>query len=167
MIARILTLTALILFMSAAVGQARDVTIPIGKGTVTITFSKSWNVSNIQRGLEAKTGDEEVYISAEAFTDAELDRLMTEHQNYFTNQGVVVTGKLHSETKVVNGLNMKIISLPATWHGDPTVLEYLIVDPELASGWKLMVAEWASPKGDRMYQADLDTILNSLNFGKK
>ena len=166
MIARILTLTALILFMSAA-GQARDVTIPIGKGTVTITFPKSWNVSNIERGLEAKTGDEEVYIWAEAFTDAGLDGLMQEHQNYFNKQGVVVTGKLHSETKVVNGFNMKMISLPATWHDEPTVLEYLIVDPALPSGWKLMVAEWASPKGDRMYQADLDTILNSLNFGKK
>ena len=166
MIARILTLTALILFMSAAAGQARDVTMPIGKGTVTITFSKSWNVSNIERGLEAKTGDEEVYVWAEAFTDAQLDGLMKEHENYFTKQGLAVTGKIRSETKVVNGLNMKIMSLPATWHGDPTVLQYLIVDPGLASGWKLLLSEWASPKGDRLYQADLDTIMNSLSFGK-
>jgi hypothetical protein len=166
MIARILTLTLFVLFASAAAGQARDVTMPFGKGTVTIAFPKSWNVSAIDRGLEAKTSDEEVFVWAEAITDAQIDQLMKEHRDYFTQQGVAVTGKIQSEAKIVNGLNMKVMSVPATWHGNPTVLQYLLVDPGLASGWTLMLSEWASPKGDKMYQADLDTIMNTLSFGK-
>ena len=166
MIARILTLTLLVLFASVANGQAGEFTVPLGKGNVTIAFPKSWTVSDIARGLEAKTKDDEVYVWAETYRENQSDQLMQEHEKYFAGQGVAVTGKVRSETKVVNGLTMTFMEVPATWKGDPTVLQYLLVDPGLPAGWKLLMTEWASPKGDKMYQPDLDSIIGSVSFSK-
>ncbi len=170
MIARLATLTfgaLLILIASTAGSQARNYTVALGKGSVTIDIPKSWDVSDIDRGLEAKTVDEEVYVWAEAYTEAQVDKIMDEHGNYFGKQGVAITGKIKTDTRTVNGLSMKMLDVPATWNGDRTVVQYLLVDPGWPSGWKLMLTEWASPKGDKMYQKDLDTIMNGLTFNQK
>jgi hypothetical protein len=166
MTARALTIALFILFAAAGSGQARSLTIPIGKGGVTISFPKAWAVSDIDRGLESKTPDEEVYVWAETFRANESDTLMQEHESYFTKQGVAITGKPRSETRTVNGLTMTFLDFPATWNGAPTVLQYMLIDPGLPSGWKLLMTEWGSPKGDKMYQSDLNSIMDSISFGK-
>lgn len=162
MIARILLLPLLLVFAVGA--QARTVTVSMGKGDMSITFPNSWSVANIARGLEAKTGDEEVYVWAEAFRESQSDELMKEHEKYFTDQGVAITGKAKSETRTIKGLNLTIVDVPATWKGDPTVLQYLLIDPGAQGDWKLLLTEWASPDGDKTYQKDLDIIVNSLTF---
>ncbi len=159
--------TLLILVASATGSLARNYTVSMGKGSVTIDFPKSFDVSDIDRGVEAKTGDEEVYVWAEAYTEAQVDKIMDEHGIYFSKQGVAVTGKIKTETRMVNGVSIKMLDVPATWHGDRTVVQYLLIDPGWPSGWKLMLTEWASPKGDKMYQKDLDTIMNGLTFNGK
>jgi hypothetical protein len=165
MIGRFLALMFLVLLATTVAGHARTVSVQLGKaGSVAITFPKAWDVSDIERGVEAKTTDAEVFVWGEAYTEDLLDTVLKEHDAYFTKQGVTVTGKIQSESKVINGLNMKMLNVPATWHGKPTVLQYLLVDPGWKSGWKLMLSEWASPEGDTKYQPDLDSILNSLSF---
>ncbi|MEI7713010.1 MAG: hypothetical protein WCI94_16355 [Rhodospirillales bacterium] len=156
--------TLFVLLTSVAGSHAKDYVVALGKGSVVIPFSKSWDVSKIDRGIEAKTGDDEIYIWAEAYREDRVDTIMDEHGRYFAEQGVTIVGKIKSETRVVNGLQMKMLDVPARWKGDRTVVQYLLVDPGWPSGWKLMLTEWASPKGDRMYQKDMDAILNGLSF---
>lgn len=167
MIVRFLILPLIILFASAVGGQARTVTIPMGKGDVSIAFPDSWTVSDIARGLEAKTKDDEMFVWVEAYRETESDQLMKEHETYFTEQGVAVTGKVRTETRTVKGLAMTFMDVPSTWKGDPTVLQYLLIDPGTGSGWKLLLTEWASPNGDKTYQPDLDSILDSMSFSGK
>ncbi len=159
------TLAALLsLLIFSSVGHAKDYIVALGKGSVVIPFSKSWDVSEIDRGIEAKTGDEEIFIWAEGYKEEQIDRIMDEHGKYFTEQGVEIVGKIGTDSRTVNGLQMKMLNVPARWKGEPTVLQYLLVDPGWPSGWKLMLTEWASPKGDRMYQKDMDAITNGLSF---
>jgi hypothetical protein len=167
MTARALTLALFVLLAAAGPGQAKSFTIPIGKGDATISFPNGWAVSEIDRGLESKTPDQEVFVWAETFRAKESDTLMQEHEAYFTKQGVAITGKARSETRTVNGMTMTFLDFPATWNGSPTVVQYMLIDPGLPSGWKLLMTEWASPKGDKMYQSDLNNIMDSISFEKR
>lgn len=152
------------LIASASGSLARNYSIPLGKGNVTVTIPSTWTVTDVDRGVWAKTPDEEVYVWVERFRDKQMDDIMGEHSAYLARQGVAVNGKPRTDTRVVNGLQMAMIDIPATWNGKRTVLQYLLVDPNLPSGWKIILTEWASPKGEKMYQTDLDTIMNKLSF---
>ncbi|MSO99570.1 MAG: hypothetical protein EXR07_00755 [Acetobacteraceae bacterium] len=145
-------------------GQAETFTVGPGNGFASVTFPDSWNVRQVNRGLEASTKDQEVYIWVEAYTEATLDKLRSEHEEYFTAQGVEVKGPPQIHTITKNGLEMKAMDVPAAWNGKRTVLRYVFFDPGLASDWKLMLSSWASPEGDKQYDAESTSILESVKF---
>ena len=169
MIPRLLTLILFAALAGAGFGGpcvAETFSIGPGKGFAKITIPDAWKPKEIDRGLEARSPDEEVYIWAEAFTDETIQTVMTEHEAYFTKQGVQVTGQAKIVELTRNGLKMKALDVPATWKGIKTVLQYVMIEAGLPSGQKLLLTEWASPEGDKMHDPVTTAILNSVVFGK-
>jgi hypothetical protein len=158
-------LTAAICFGYVTNGMAG--TYPVGDTPIAvITIPESWKVKDIDRGLQAATKDDEVYFWAEVFPADGLKDLMAEHDAYYTKQGVDA-GSGDPTTKVikVNGVDAALIHIVSpTWKGKPTVLEYVLFDPTRKTGRKLMLSYWASPEGDKLYEADLTSMLTSVKF---
>ncbi len=162
MISRFLTMVVAVL--AIGVGFARGglaETMTIG-AFAKVTIPDAWNPREIERGVEAKSPDEEVYIWVESFNDDTIQTVMAEHESYFTRQGVTVTGKTKTVEATRNGLQIKILDVPAIWKGKRTVLQYAIVDAGLPSGRKLLLTEWASPDGEKTYDPDTTAILDSV-----
>ena len=147
-------------------GWAGTYSIGPGDRFATLILPNAWHVTATDRGLQAQTRDDEVYIWAEAYTEGSLDEVSQEHQKYYDDQGVVVTGKPQTKDGTVNGVPARFMNLPATWHGKKTILQYVFLDPGPNRKWKLMLSEWASPEGDKKYDADTNDILNSVLFRK-
>lgn len=149
------------------INAAQAGTYPIGdKPIAVITVPESWKVKDIKRGLQAATKDDEVYFWAEIYPADGLNDLMAEHDAYYDKQGVDV-GKEDPKTQVikVNGVDALLMHIVSpTWKGKPTVLEYVMFDPSRKTGRKLMLSYWASPEGDKLYEADLNAMLASVKF---
>ena len=170
MISRFLAFVLVAVFACAGFGGAGFAeTLSIGSdgAFAKITIPDGWKPGAIDRGVEGRSPDEEVYIWAEAYTDDTIQTVMSEHEAYFTRQGVAVVGQAKTVEVVRNGLKMKALDVPATWRGKKTVLQYVMIEGGLASGRKVLLTEWASPEGDKMYDPDTTAMLESVVlFGK-
>jgi len=130
-----------------------------------ITIPDSWLVKNIARGLQGATKDEEVYLWAEVYPADGLNDIMAEHDAYYTKQGVeIASGDPKTNLIEVNGVPVVLMHVSATWKGKPTVVEYAMFEPARKTGRKLMVSYWTTPKGDKMYEPDLTSILASIKM---
>jgi predicted Zn-dependent protease len=127
----------------------------------SLDFPDSWKVTNIKRGVQAKSPDEEVYVWAELVPSDEVDTVQKEHDDYFEKQKVTMA-KSDPVAKEVDGRRWAFIEPQATWKGKPTVVRYIIIDPKVASGKIVVFTYWASPEGDKNYDKEMDGLINSL-----
>jgi hypothetical protein len=158
-----LAVIACVLLGFVVASQAQTMPIGPGDGFASVTYPKSWNTSRIDRGVQGATQDEAVYVWAEAYTLKTIDTIVKEHDAYFTKQGVA-TGEPTSQTTTVNGIPATFMNFPATWNGKPTLLRYVLLDPDPASKWKLSMCVWSSPEGEKLYASDMKSIMMSVTF---
>ena len=141
---------------------AKPVTVVPGDKPVTADIPASWKVSEIKRGVQAKTADEEVYVWFESYRPTQLEKMLVEHNAYYKDQGVTITGSAKTSEKEYPGYFLKFSEYPATYEGGPTVLRYISVVPKTAEMRHLLVSYWASPEGDKEYDAEVSKIMQSL-----
>jgi hypothetical protein len=145
----------------SGVAAAKTVKLTPSETVAALDFPDSWKVSNIKRGLEAKSPDEEVYVWAELVPSDEVDTVQKEHDGYFAKQKVTMA-KADPVPKDVDGRRWAFIEPQSTWKGKPTVVRYIIIDPKVASGKIVVFTYWASPEGDKNYDKEMDGVINSL-----
>jgi hypothetical protein len=155
----VLVVAALLCF--PAIGLAKSVKLTPADTVATLDFPDSWKISNIKRGLQAKSPDEEVYVWAELVPAADVDTVQKEHDDYFEKQKVTMS-KAEPDGKEVDGRNWAFITPQATYNGKPTVIRYVIINPKLPSGKIIVFTYWASPEGDKNYDKEMDGVINSL-----
>jgi hypothetical protein len=126
-----------------------------------LDFPDSWKISNIKRGLQAKSPDEEVYVWAELVPPDEVDTVQKEHDAYFEKQKVTIS-QAEPDGKEVDGRKWAFITPKATYKGEPTIIRYIIINPKVASGKIVVFTYWASPEGDKNYDKEMDGVINSL-----
>lgn len=151
---------ALLLFAGAA--SAKTVTVIPGDVPVTVEIPSSWTVSAIKRGTQAKTADDEVYLWFESYRPSQLQTIVAEHNAYFKEQGVAITGEAKQTEKAYPGYVLKFSEYPATYEGKPTILRYISIVPKDADRRNLLLSYWASPEGDKEYNDEMETIIDSL-----
>lgn len=154
---------ASLLVGSITAASAETWKVSLGMGEAFMTFPDSWKVTTIKRGIQAVSPDEEVYIWAEAFTPDQWDAISGEHDKYYTKQKVSL-GKPKSSEGTIAGVKGVAFEFPATYKGEKTVVQYLILDPALKNQAKLMLSTWASVAGDKKHQPATDAMLKSLKF---
>lgn len=141
---------------------AKTALLQSGSTTLAFQVPDSWKVSTVQRGLEIKSPDEEIFMWVEAYRRSDLDKIKAEHGKYFASQGVAMIGepKIKAEGKAKYGL--AFMDIEATWKGKPTVLRYIMVEPTDASKRSLIVSYWASPEGDKEHAAAMSKLIENL-----
>lgn len=151
-----------LMLLACGPALAKRVTVVPGDQPVTVDIPGSWKVSEIKRGVQAKTADDEVYLWFESYRPAQLDTLVGEHNAYFKDQGVTITGEARAKQVEFPTYALKISDYPATYQGKPTVLRYISVVPKSGDLRHLLVSYWASPEGDKEYDSETNAIIKSL-----
>jgi hypothetical protein len=158
---RKIVLAVVALLCLPAFALAKTAKLTPADTVASLDFPDSWKISNIKRGLQAKSPDEEVYVWAELAPSDEVDMLQKEHDDYFEKQKVTMA-KADPDGKEVDGRKWAFITPQATYQGKPTVIRYIIINPKVPSGKIIVFTYWASPEGDKNYDKEMDGVINSL-----
>jgi hypothetical protein len=159
-LARLTVLMCLALL--ATPGLAKTVKVTATHPVAIVDIPDTWKVLDTKRGFRVKSPDEEVFFWIETFTPDQRAGVVAEHESYFMQQGVEITGDPEVSTKDDRTVSMKSTHLPATWKGKPTVLRYLLIDLHLPSQTQILLSYWASPEGDEEHDAAMDKIIASF-----
>ncbi len=159
-------LSALFLFSPRAEAGQRVITVN-GAPFVTVDVPGGWRVSEVARGLELRSRDDEAYVWFESYGPSQEKAIFAEHDRYFSGQGVVVSGEPHvTKAQEIEGNLVTFLEFDATWKGARTLLRYALVDPRLPSGRLVLVSFWASPKGGG-YDEDVLGMIASLKPARR
>lgn len=157
------TISAIVLLMFAGgPAIAKKVKIVPGDPPITVDIPASWEVSESKRGIQANTSDEEVYIWFENYKPSQFDKIIEEHNKYFDEQGVIITGKSNQEERNFTNYLIKKSVYSALYEGKPTVLRYLSVVPRSEEKRHLLICYWASPDADKDYADEMEKMMKSL-----
>ncbi|MEA2955642.1 MAG: hypothetical protein QOJ58_1139, partial [Alphaproteobacteria bacterium] len=152
---RKLVLVAAALLCFPAIALAKTAKLTPSETVASLDFPDSWKVSNIKRGLQAKSPDEEVYVWAELVPSDEIETIQKEHDDYFEKQNVTMS-KAEPVGKEIDGRKWAFVDPQATWKGKPTIVRYIIINPNVASGKTVVFTYWASPEGAKNYDKEMD-----------
>lgn len=159
---RLVLLAGLAASVGATPGWAKTVKIPATTPPMAVEIPGAWTASTVKRGLEIKSDDEGVFLWIETYNEANYETIKAEHGRYFEGQGVTVTGEPKIEPRRYAGYGLAFLDLPAIWKGKPTVLRYILVEPDDKAKRRLMMSYWASPEGDRTHDAAMNKLVESL-----
>jgi hypothetical protein len=159
-------IAAALIALSSTFAQAKTMEVHPKAPVATFKFPESWETSRIDRGVQANTDDDEVYIWVETYKPRELETVIAEHNAYWKQQGVEITGRDLSQ-HVENGVTVQVVSEEATYEGKPTVLYYMEFDLSLASKSNILVTYWASPEGNAEHTDDVKAIIDSMTITER
>ncbi|HEV7257852.1 MAG TPA: hypothetical protein VGN82_08720 [Bosea sp. (in: a-proteobacteria)] len=129
-----------------------------------ITTPDDWKHGKVERGLEIKTPDEEIYIWFELVPPDQIAALQKEHDAYFAKEGVKFTSATETVAQEVNGRPWSFTEMLATSPDGPSIVRYLGINPKVASGKIIMMTYWASHEGHKKHDGAIKTMLNSIAF---
>ncbi|KRE09784.1 hypothetical protein ASE63_04480 [Bosea sp. Root381] len=129
-----------------------------------ITIPDSWTHAKVERGLEIKAPDEEIYLWFELVPPGQIEALQKEHDAYFAKEGVKFTSATETITQEVNGRPWSFTEMQATSADEPSIVRYIGINPKVASGKIIMMTYWASHAGHKKHDGAMKTMLDSLAF---
>lgn len=129
-----------------------------------VTVPDAWTTAKVKRGVEIKTPDEEIYIWFELIAPDELDAVQKEHNGYFDKQGVTITGASETMKQEVKGKAWSFTELKAKSKDGDSIIRYIAINPNVASGKIIMMTYWASPEGDKEHDAAMKALVDSIAY---
>jgi hypothetical protein len=140
---------------------AERVRIPADEPIVMIDVPSDWTVTQIDKGVELSTEDDEVYIAVEGTPMKGLVELATDAIRYLNRAGVSVDKSTEkTDEGTVNGFKMDSIG----WAGqdkDGDVLIHLMI-LTITPTRGVLFTYWASPQGDKEYDEAIRKIVRSV-----
>lgn len=129
-----------------------------------VTIPDTWASSKIARGIEIKTPDDEIYLWFELVPPGEIDALQKEHNGYFDKEGVTITGSSETVKHEVKGKAWSFSELKARSRDGDSIIRYIAINPNVASGKIIMMTYWASLDGHKKHDEAMKKIMDSLAF---
>ena len=161
-----ISMVVMALAFSTGFAQAGTVEVRPDAPVAEFTIPDSWETSHVNRGIQAISKDGEVDFWIEAYTPAEFDKLVSEHDVYWKDHDVAF-GARDSETRQMNGATVTMTNEHATWKGKPTVIYYLDYHLGLPSKTNLVFTYWASPGGDDSFRQEVAEALGTMKVTEK
>jgi hypothetical protein len=159
----VLTTIGMTVALFAVPAFARDVKVTADETIVTVQFPDAWEISDVKRGIQANTPDEEIYVWIETVPQDATATLQKEHDDYFEKEGVKITSpNPPMKAAEIDGHKWAFIEPQATYEGEPTVIRYIIINPGHPSGKLIVFTYWASAEGDKAADPEMNKILDSL-----
>lgn len=129
-----------------------------------VTIPDDWTSAKISRGIQIKTPDEEIYVWFELIAPGEMDAVQKEHNAYFDKEGVTITGATETMKQEVNGRAWSFTELKAKTSDGDSIIRYVAINPNVASGKIIMMTYWASVEGDKEHDAAMNKLVKSIAF---
>lgn len=147
--------------------DARTVEIAPKEPIAKIDLPDSWKVRRKDRGIEAKSGDDEVWLWFETIEAADREKEFKAYEAWFRDQGITIK----PTPPVVRDLSTPSVKITAyefdaLWKGEPTVLRYMLFDFDLPSKKLVLMSYWASPDGDRNHDGAMSLVMSQLRQRK-
>jgi hypothetical protein len=158
---------ALFLAVLAMPAAAEPVAISEEKPVVVVDVPAAFVSKSMERGVQLKTPDGEIYVWFETFGPDEIDALIKEHNDYWAKEGVSLGGDTDRFEKDFGG--KKVVATDykgATWKGKPTVIRYLAIDANLPSQKCVLMSLWASPESDKAHDDEVMGMIGSLKINE-
>jgi hypothetical protein len=149
---------------SGAPAMAGALQITEADPVAVVTVPDAWTTAKVKRGVEIRTPDEEIYIWFELVAPGEIDTLQKEHNSYFEKEGVTITGASETMKQEVNGKAWSFTELKAKSKDGDSIIRYIAINPNLASGKIIMMTYWASPEGDKEHDAAMKALVDSIAY---
>ena len=155
----ILAVIASLTFMaSAEAGTYRLGTPPV----FAITLPDDWDSSEIDKGVESTSKDEEVYIAAEVVSIAKLEDAVTQAVAYLISEGVRIDQATEKRTEgKVGGMDAIFVEYSGKDEDDEATeisIGVIVASPTTA----VIVTYWGSPDGEKSNAEALAGIVNSI-----
>ena len=160
MIKHLLTAAALAstLILSAS---AKEYKLPEEGPVVAFSFPEKWEANEYEGGIEATSGDGEVYIAIESVDAEGVEKSMDAAMKYLTEKGVKAKPDTVKQTEgKLDGMDVIDLSLDGTDEDGACKVTIMIIAATEKKGVLLMY--WASPEGEKKNQPDLDKITKSF-----
>ena len=135
--------------------------IPDDDPIVTITVPDGWTATQIDKGIELMSDDDEVYLAIEGTQMKGLVELTVDAVKFLNRAGVTVDKSTEKSSEgTVNGFKVNDIG----WAGkdkDGDVLVHLMI-LTITPTKGVLFTYWASPQGDKEHDDAIRTIIRSV-----
>ncbi len=141
--------------------QAETFKIPASNPYVTVEIPDGWTATQIERGIEVSSDDDEVYLAIEGTPMKDLTEVATDAVKFLNRAGVTVDKSTEKKTDgKINGMDMYDIGWAGKDKDGDVVVHLTIVTIEPTKG--VLFTYWASPKGDKEHDADIVKMVRSI-----
>ena len=155
-------LIAVLATLVAAPALAATYTIPEDKPIATVDVpDKGWTTHKIARGIEVSDKDDEVYLGIEGVDGNNATETTAAAVAYLNRSGVTIDQSTKTEKEGKLG-EFPVYDLG--WKGkdkDGDVLVHLTII-NITPQRGILFTYWASPKGDKQYDAAITAMVNSI-----
>lgn len=144
--------------------------VPAGAGTyelgnppfAEITLPDAWSPKVSERGVEATTDDDEIYVAVRPAGLASTEEAVRQTLAYLIEQGVKIDASTQRQREgQVNGMQAISLAYSGKDEDDEDIevsVTVFVVNPSSV----VVLTYWGSKEGERTYGAELAAILQSL-----
>jgi hypothetical protein len=152
---------ALALSLISATAEAKR--FQLGAPAVaSVTIPDAWSPSVTERGVEATTDDDEIYVAVTVASASGVEDAMKQALAYLLAQGVTIEpGTDRAQPMTVNGIETMFLGFSGKDSDGEQAeisLGLFIVNPTTV----LILSYWGSKEGEKTYSAELSSLLQSF-----
>ena len=135
--------------------------LPTSTPAATITIPDAWKPEAIDKGVQAQTDDNDVYLSIEATrTEKDMNAIIDGTYAMLKDHKVILDMAHKKEDKFqINGLPADELVMQGQDETGPTMVSITFVTTKDAT---LVFTYWASPEGDKKHSKELAAIVQSI-----
>jgi hypothetical protein len=140
---------------------AKSYTIPDPNPVAVVTIPDDWDTTEIAKGIEADSEDEEVYIAIEVTEMNNVAKTIEETIVWLKNKEVVIDPATQQQSEItINGIPGFMVKWSGTDKDGPTNVSLTILVLSETKG--LLLTYWASPDGEKDNLKALKGIADSI-----
>ncbi len=154
---------AAVLFACAVAGplQAKTFGLPDANPGVSVTLPDKWKPTEVDKGVEATSPDQETYVAFETATAAKMEALIDEDIAFLRKSGVEIDrSSQQTQDTVINGIKVAMLHWTGKDKDGPTAVTLGIFG--LTDNLVMLMTAWSSPAGDKAHGDELTAMLSSV-----
>lgn len=160
-----LSLTILMILAATSCASAKNFTLPDKDPVMIFSFPNDWETDDIKYGFEARSPDDEIYVSIETPppSDAGVKKYWKDTEKWMKSNNIVSKSMAEKQMEV-SGAQCTDLEVEAKDEDGPTQVSLLICP--LAGGRAAIITLWASEDDQKTFKDELGSILSSIKFTK-
>lgn len=143
----------------AAPGWAKNFAFPETNPTATVSIPDTWKTEAIEYGFEAKSPDDDVYLSIESVSAKTMNKMLDANMAWMKRNKITVTGKPKETDVNFGGLAGKMQAFPAKDENGETQIYLIYAESDQRL---IFITLWASEAEQKANDKDINAIMGSI-----